>query len=527
MELSKMIGKMRTDSGLSQEKLGEILGVSRQAVQKWESGAALPDIDNIIKISRYFGLSTDAMIFGADKRATEELTFERTINPQYSTLHSWENYAADLATEYTQSIEEGKDIEKYSALFKAASGLEDGEIKQKLADIIFEIVLNAPTRADYRYNEPSDLETIKLVRPEDRPTLPKPDESALKDKITGAWTGRVCGCQLGKPVECMRTENLIPLLRMTGNYPMTRYILDADLTDEICEKTSFRPNRSWLADKMPYAPSDDDTNYTVLAGVLIDKYGRDFTPWDVSRVWLDYQPKNAYCTAERVAFCNFVKGYNPPESAIYKNPYREWIGAQIRADYFGYINPGDPETAADMAWRDASISHIKNGIYGEMFAAAMIAAAASTDDIKTIIAAGLGEIPANCRLAEDVKLVVKMFDDGKTSEETFAKIHEKWDEHSGHGWCHTISNAMIVAASLLYGGGDYGKSICLAVQTGFDTDCNGATVGSIIGMRNGLSGIPEEWYRPLNDKLCTSIFGVGIVKISEMGEKTLKVALNR
>ena len=222
-----------------------------------------------------------------------------------------------------------------------------------------------------------------------------------------------------------------------------------------------------------------------------------------------------------------MKGYNPPESAIYKNPYREWIGAQIRADYFGYINPGDPETAADMAWRDASISHIKNGIYGEMFAAAMIAAAASTDDIKTIIAAGLGEIPANCRLAEDVKLVVKMFDDGKTSEEAFAKIHEKWDEHSGHGWCHTISNAMIVAASLLYGGGDYGKSICLAVQTGFDTDCNGATVGSIIGMRNGVSGIPEEWYRPLNDKLCTSIFGVGIVKISEMGEKTLKVALNR
>lgn len=527
MELSKMIGKMRTDSGLSQEKLGEILGVSRQAVQKWESGAALPDIDNIIKISRYFGLSTDAMIFGADKRATDELSFERTLNPQYSTLHNWENYASELQTEYTQSIEEGKDIEKYSALFKAAAALEDGEIKQKLAEILFDIVLNAPTRADYRYHEPSDLETIRLIRPENRPTLAKPDEAALKDKILGAWTGRICGCLLGKPVEGMRTENLIPLLKMTGNYPMTRYIHDADLTDKIREDTSFRCSKGNLIDTLTYAPSDDDTNYTVLAGVLIDKYGRDFTPWDVSRVWLDYQPKNAYCTAERVAFCNFVKGYNPPESAIYKNPYREWIGAQIRADYFGYINPGDPETAADMAWRDASISHIKNGIYGEMFAAAMIAAAASTDDIKTIIAAGLGEIPANCRLAEDVKLVVKMFDDGKTSEETFAKIHEKWDEHSGHGWCHTISNAMIVAASLLYGGGDYGKSICLAVQTGFDTDCNGATVGSIIGMRNGLGGIPEEWYRPLNDKLCTSIFGVGIVKISEMGEKTLKVALDR
>ena len=97
---------------------------------------------------------------------------------------------------------------------------------------------------------------------------------------------------------------------------------------------------------------------------LIRKYGRDFTPYDVSRMWLDSQPKNAYCTAERVAFINFVKGFTPPASAVHKNPYREWIGAQIRADYFGYINPGRPEAAAEMAWRDACVSHVKNGIYG-------------------------------------------------------------------------------------------------------------------------------------------------------------------
>ena len=60
---------------------------------------------------------------------------------------------------------------------------------------------------------------------------------------------------------------------------------------------------------------------------IIDKYGKGFTPYDVSRAWLDYQPKNAYCTAERVAFCNFIKGYEPPQSAIYKNPFREYIGA--------------------------------------------------------------------------------------------------------------------------------------------------------------------------------------------------------
>lgn len=520
MKFASVIGKLRNEHGLTQEKFAELVGVTRQAVQKWESGAALPDIDKLVKISKHFNISLDALIFEADRRTSDELVFDKKMSPQYSTLFRWENYSAQLNVELTQSLEEGKDLGAYAEIFRAAANLPQGEAKTKIADVLFEVVLNVPTVEGYAYCEPSDLETIKLMRPSSRPELKKPS-GELYDNIHGAVIGRVCGCLLGKPIEGMRTKDLIPLLKATGNYPMHRYIMEADLTDEVTEKIGFRLNGRCYPDNISCAPVDDDTNYTVLAALLIERYGRDFTPWDVSRIWLDSQKKDAYCTAERVAFRNFVDGYNPPESASYKNPYREWIGAQIRGDYFGYINPGDPELAAEMAWRDASISHVKNGIYGEMFATAMIAAAAVEKDIKTIIRAGLSQIPERSRLFESIESIISLYDEGKTADEVFAYIHEKWDEYTEHGWCHTISNAMIVAAALLFGEGDYGKSICMAVQTGFDTDCNGATVGSILGMRNGFASIPSEWYECLNDTLDTSIFGVGKIKLSEFSRKTL------
>lgn len=320
----------------------------------------------------------------------------------------------------------------------------------------------------------------------------------------------------------LRTNEMIPFLKETDNFPLHRYIYKSDLTDEICEKYKFPFRSKVYADEIDGMPVDDDTNYVVLAQLIIDKYGKDFTPYDVSRAWLEYQSKDAYCTAERVAFCNFINGYEPPQSAVYKNPFREWIGAQIRGDYFGYINPGNPEKAAEMAWRDASISHVKNGIYGEMFAAAMIAVAAVTADLESIVRGGLAQIPYTSRLYKEIVSVLEGFNGGISQKEAFDAIHKRYNEYTEHGWCHTISNAMIVVASLLYGGGDYGKSICLAVETGFDTDCNGATVGSILGMANGIDSIPDYWVKPINDTLHTSIFGSGTVKISDMAKKTLE-----
>ena len=293
------------------------------------------------------------------------------LKPQYEHIHDWEFYGSNLMTEYTQSVEEGLDLSAYTDLFTAVSRLPKGEEKKPFADLLFHAVQNAAMRADFPYNEPSDLAAIQALR---RPHGYKKKAGAPPaDRVHGAWLGRVCGCMLGKTVEGIRTDELLPFLKDTGNYPMTRYIMKSDVTEEIDGKYKFdfigAKGRKTYPDVIKFAPIDDDTNYVVLAQLLIKKFGRDFEPRHMAEMWIRSQSKNAYCTAERVAFRNFINGYRPPYSAVYKNPYREWIGAQIRGDYFGYINPGNPELAAEMAWRDASISHVKNGIYGEMFAA--------------------------------------------------------------------------------------------------------------------------------------------------------------
>ena len=217
------------------------------------------------------------------------------------------------------------DMETYKDVFSSIARLPKDETKKKLGDILYEVVLQAEQRKGYPYIEPSDLEEIKALR---KPyTIDTADLGNLEDKIHGAWLGRICGCMLGKTVEGIHTDELIPFLKQIGNYPMHRYICRSDLTEEIVNQYKYPLASRDYADEIDGMPVDDDTNYTVLAQVIIEKYGRDFTPYDVSRAWLEYQNKDAYCTAERVAFCNFVKGFEPPQSAVYKNPYREWIGA--------------------------------------------------------------------------------------------------------------------------------------------------------------------------------------------------------
>ena len=518
--LGEKISETRKKRKISQEKLAEQIGVSRQAIQKWEAGSSYPDAVNLLALAQALQVSTDALL-GNGQPSNKELHLGRALAPSYNDVHIWESYQSQLLFEYRQSYDEGKDIAHLQGLFNEVARLARGDAKEQLADVLFGLTLDATQREDFPYDEPSDLDGIFNLSEQIIPSGKVPTGAALREKLHGAWMGRICGCLLGKPLECRHTDVFWPKLKETGNFPLHRYLLSSDFQEKDAEAFQLTHVSNMFIDQIDCAPIDDDTNYTVLSSSIIERYGLDFTPANVADAWVALQSKNAYCTAERVAFRNFLAGYRPPESAVYKNPYREWIGAQIRTDYYGYINPGDPRTAADMAWRDASISHVKNGIYGAMFAAAMLACAAVSNDVNEVILGGLSYVPNTSRLYEDIVKILDAHTNGVSCDDCFRLIHDAYDEHNEHDWCFTNPNAQIVVASLLYGR-DYSQAICLSVQCGFDTDCNGATVGSIYGMMHGASAIGAEWTAPIHDTLDTMIFGVGKVKVPDMVDKTIQ-----
>jgi len=429
----------------------------------------------------------------------------------------------DLETERRQCLQEGKDLSPVEEEFQrlAAVDLEDA-VNQPAAQALLDRTIALPVRSDFPYQEPSDLESIRAARPA-APALPPLRLSAdeLRDKAYGAWLGRVCGCLLGKPVEGWRRPRMWGYLKETDCFPLGGYF-SLDAPEAIRGRYQVTPQRPFI-ETVEFMPEDDDTNYTTTGLALMKKHGASFTPTDVANFWLGEIPILHCCTAERVAYRNLSLLIPPPASASFRNVYREWIGAQIRADFWGYAAPGNPELAAELAWRDACISHVKNGIYGEMWAAAMIAAAFVTEDVETIILAGLAQIPHKCRLAEDVGAVLTWRREGTSYDNASERIHAKWDEDRAHDWCHTISNAMIVTLALLWGEKRFGETLTRAVQACFDTDCNGATAGSVIGILHGAREVPGEWTAPFNDTLQTGVTGYHRVRLKDLAEETFRL----
>ncbi len=346
---------------------------------------------------------------------------------------------------------------------------------------------------------------------------------ALGDRLHGAWLGRAVGCVLGKPVEKVPRAGIEAILRSTGRWPLDRYFTAVGLDPEVARlwpwNKASRPTS--LEENIDGTPEDDDINYTLMALRLVEQHGAGFGPDDVARSWLLDLPAGRAFTAERVAYRNLLEGISPPLTARLRNPFREWIGAQIRTDLYGWVNPGNPLRAADWAWRDAAVSHTRNGLYGAMFVAAMASEAVISSDIGTVLDVGASVVPNGSRLAGAIRLGRHLATRTREPTEAYAVLEAEFE---GMHWVHALNNTALVAYALAAGQGDFDRSICLTVMGGWDTDSNGATVGAVVGALGGTAAISRRWSDPLRNRVSTSIPGCDGQSFDDIAARTLAVA---
>ena len=418
-----------------------------------------------------------------------------------------------IRMELVQRREEGCDVAAIESRVREA--LADDATDDAVFVDLYNALDALTPEPSFPYEEPSDLDAIRALRPDGPRRMDLGDaEGAVANRIHGAWLGRAAGCSLGKPVEGWPRKRIDKYLEQAGALPLDGYIPYTEGAISPRLKTSTRDNIAFMA-------RDDDMDYPILGLLALEQRGADLTSRAMAGTWISRMPYDMLYTAESAAYRNFVNRLWPPESAVWRNPFREWIGAQIRADIFGYVAPGWPEKAAELAYRDASISHVKNGIYGEMFVAAMLAATFVESDIETIVNIGLSEIPKQCRLAEAVKDTLAWCRQSSDWEDVWAKIHGKYGHYSG---VHTINNAALVVMGLWFGANDYETGIVVTVRGGWDTDCTGATVGSILGAKFGADALPEKWVGVLNDRLMSCVRDCNDNRISDLAERTHRVA---
>ncbi|MFL2495884.1 MAG: ADP-ribosylglycohydrolase family protein [Porticoccaceae bacterium] len=417
-----------------------------------------------------------------------------------------------IKAELKQRAEEGCDTTEITERITVALQGKDNndDIYQ-----LYEDLIALPIEKTFPYVEPSDLKSIQAQRPSGVRDL-KIDWNSerIYDQIYGAWLGRAAGCVLGKPVEGWPKERIDKYLKDHNIDILDNYLPFDEKVLPGVHKVSTRGNINFM-------PRDDDMDYVIIGLLALEKRGIKTSARTIANTWVDRLPFNVVYTAEECAYRNFVNSIWPPLSGTHRNPFREWIGAQIRADVFGYVTPGLPEIGAKLAFNDASISHDKNGIYGEMFVAAMLSAAFKLESVKEIINAGLAEIPENCRLAEAVKDTMHWCETLPTWELVWEKINESVGHYHG---VHTINNAALVVMGLYFGEDNFEKGIVCTVRGGWDTDCTGATVGSILGLRLGAKNLPSKWISPLNDRLKSVVRDENDNKISELAKRTLSVA---
>jgi ADP-ribosylglycohydrolase len=372
---------------------------------------------------------------------------------------------------------------------------------------------------EWPHQEPEDEETL-LALCALAPRLPY-DRDALRSRVKGGWLGRAVGNTLGKPIEGLPRDQVETYLRAADQWPLRSYL---PLLDPLPTGVSALHTSAPLATagRFDDVPRDDDLDWTILNLHVLEKYGREVRTEQIAEEWLNRVPFTQTYTAERAAYRNLIQGVPVPDTATRRNPYREWIGALIRGDVFGFVNPGNPGEAARLALVDARLTHTANGLYGELWAAALVAGALSTGSARTALEAALAVVPERSRLAAAVVRVMELHENGATSSAALDWVDDEFGQYS---WVHTINNAALIAIGLLWGK-SFIDAVGLAISGGRDTDSTAATVGSVYGCLHGADQIPAELVGTTHRRVRSAVRDFDRITIDELTERTLQQVPN-
>ncbi|MFE7846752.1 ADP-ribosylglycohydrolase family protein [Microbacterium sp. NPDC057407] len=398
----------------------------------------------------------------------------------------------------------------YSALFSLATRVD-----------------NTPTRAGWEHYEPSDWAEIAGERSVEHDADREVDVEEASEKARAGFLGSVAGCILGKPVEIMADlEELKAALQSIGEWPLNDYI--PQTIKSVGGLRSLHPD--WpecVRENIDSVAPDDDINYTLLGAMLLEKHGISFTKAHLRRLWLDnlplgftWGPERGFLTQQGMHMAlDDEPDMDLEAMPLHLNPNSELCGAMIRADAYGYAAAGRPALASELAWRDASMTHTGNGIYGSMFAAAAIATAFVTSDWREITETALGCVPQRTRFATIVRDSIDRVAAADDWESAYSDIHGRYSQY---GHCRVFQETGTLVNTLRFAQ-NVGHGVCIQVSQGNDTDSYGATVGAILGVKFGPGHLEDRWLTPFKNTIRTRLSGWWEPSLSATADRISKL----
>lgn len=264
---------------------------------------------------------------------------------------------------------------------------------------------------------------------------------------------------------------------------------------------------------------NDDITYEVAFLKAIDKCGKDVTSFDIAEQWVGLVPFG--WSAEEKALANIRLGIMPPHSGKLNNPYREWIGAQMRGAVCGMIGAGDIRETIRLAYMDGEVSHHNNGIIGEIFNAVMVSLAYTNENVEDIVKQAIDLTPTDSEFYSVVKFAWDMCKKYDSWEPAWEECMEKYKIYN---WIHAYPNAAAEVVALYFGEGDFDKTMNIICNAGFDVDCNAAQIATVIGIIDKEKTLAKKWTEPIGDELNTYIRANKKMSIKNLAEETVRLS---